>query len=260
MEEYRDKNVQVIYVPTDDYCGSVTYGAYKDGITCAAESFEYANRTYGIEDPFTELLSSRNTPWFFKVDSVNGSTGEWSKNYELHDTLKQAPRSDLFNFLMPFDHDLMIQGNFHKFITNSKGIPVASINNTVLNNDSLRPSNEIEILENKVLLNNKDITKLIEEHISLVELTKNDSRLTKVREILFDLGQDVVEKFADGIQYNIDEELLNFNRAKNLYKDIYEFRAARGLQDIQDFKDVIDEVLATDTCTHPRYKYNPYNE
>ena len=62
MDEYRDKNFQIIYVPTNDYCGSVTVAPYKDGIKDATESFEYANKTYGIQDPFTTLTSSRNKP------------------------------------------------------------------------------------------------------------------------------------------------------------------------------------------------------
>jgi hypothetical protein len=54
--------VQIVYLPTNDYCGSVTFGEYKDGIKNGQESADYAKKTFGIEAPFTELVSSRNEP------------------------------------------------------------------------------------------------------------------------------------------------------------------------------------------------------
>jgi glutathione peroxidase-family protein len=62
QEEYKDKPFQIVYVPTNDYCGSVTFGEYKKGIKNGQESADYAKKTFGIEAPFTELLSSRNEP------------------------------------------------------------------------------------------------------------------------------------------------------------------------------------------------------
>jgi glutathione peroxidase-family protein len=62
QKEYADKNVQMVYLPTNDYCGSVTFGDYKNGIKDGKESAEYAKATYDIDAPFTELLSSRNEP------------------------------------------------------------------------------------------------------------------------------------------------------------------------------------------------------
>jgi hypothetical protein len=46
----------------------VTYGEYKNGITHAKESSEFAKKTYNIDGVFTELLSSRRTPWPNKYD------------------------------------------------------------------------------------------------------------------------------------------------------------------------------------------------
>jgi hypothetical protein len=67
--------VQIVYLPTNDYCGSVTFGEYKDGIKNGQESADYAKKTYGIEAPFTELLSSRDEPWIYKVGTLNRADG-----------------------------------------------------------------------------------------------------------------------------------------------------------------------------------------
>lgn len=125
QKEYQDKNVQVIYVPTNDYCGSVTYAPYKKGISHASESIDFAKKTYGIEGVFTELLSSRNEVWKHKYDELKN--GEWQHDEELIKKAEseiQPPKSDLFSFLVP-EIEEPIHGNFTKFITNQDGFPVA---------------------------------------------------------------------------------------------------------------------------------------
>ena len=62
QKEYLDKHVQIVYVPTNDYCNSVTYGEYKDGIKDGKDAEAYAKEQWGVEAPFTEMLSSRNVP------------------------------------------------------------------------------------------------------------------------------------------------------------------------------------------------------
>lgn len=62
QKQYYDKGVRIIYVPTNDYCVSVTYGKHKYGIEDAKESYNYAKEEYGVEGIFTELLSSRYIP------------------------------------------------------------------------------------------------------------------------------------------------------------------------------------------------------
>jgi len=130
QEEYKDKNVQVIYVPTNDYCGSVTFEEYKDGIKDGKASEEYAKRTYNIDAPFTELVSSRNTPWEYKVHEWDGENLEWMYHPDKVHTLEQVSRHPLYQFLIPESDYEPIGGNFHKFITNSQGLPVAEFSNT----------------------------------------------------------------------------------------------------------------------------------
>lgn len=178
QKEYKDKNVQVIYVPTNDYCGSVTYNEYKQGISHGKESEDFAKKTFGIEGIFTELLSSRDTTWKHKYDTL-GANGFWDFNPELiakAESEVQAPKSDLFNFLVP-DNQEPIHGNFTKIITNQEGIPVA--------------------------------------------------------------------RFADGVFLNLEHSI---KAGFILPPD----------EEIANFKAVLDEILLTGKCTHPRYRYSPY--
>ena len=177
QKEYQDKNVQVIYVPTNDYCGSVTFEDYKDGIKDGKQSQEFAQRTYNINAPFTELVSSRNVPWDYKVHEWNGDEMEWILHPEKTNELNQAPRDALYNFLIPDPNAELIGGNFHKFITNAEGMPVAQFNNTTF------------------------------------------------------FEGDFVTKHTDTL-----------SRA----------------EEVANFKAVLDEILSTGECTHPRYRYSPY--
>lgn len=246
MDEYRDKNFQIIYVPTNDYCGSVTVAPYKDGIKDAKESFEYANRTYNIEDPFTELLSSRDEPWTYKVDTFVGEIGEWVKNYDLHDTVKQKPKSELYKFLTKGQID--IEGNFHKFITNSKGDVVSSIQNYFLNNGP-RNSNNIQVLDDKILLNDYDITSFIEKFLNFEEVKNTQFPAQKIREFLFELGVEKIRNLDSKIDYKLDKELIEWNKVKHLYSSKEEFYEARAKEDITKMKNLINEVLETDTTS-----------
>lgn len=133
QQEYKDKPFRIIYVPTNDYCGSVTFGEYKKGIKDGQESADYAKKTFGIEAPFTELVSSRNEPWPLKVAEINLQTKEWTMHPELVAELEQAPRSELYNFLLNYDEKPFIEGNFHKILTNKAGQPVVQIVNDALN-------------------------------------------------------------------------------------------------------------------------------
>lgn len=255
MDKYRNKNFQMIYVPTNDYCGSVTVEPYKKGIQNGAESFEYANKTYGIEDPFTELTSSRNEPWSFKVDNYIRQTGGWERNYELHETVDQLPKGELYTFLMP--NQDFIGGNFHKIVTNSKGVPVASIPNHVLNNGP-RSGNMVEILKNQVLLNGTNITKLLNKYTDLEKIINLEFPDLKIKELLFEIGKEKIQEFDSNINYWLEEELLEWNQVKDLYADIQDFREARAKQDIIDIENLIDEVLYTDKCNYSKYSYSPY--
>lgn len=245
MDDYRDKNFQIIYVPTNDYCGSVTVEPYKDGITCGGDSFKFANKEYGIEDPFTQLLSSRNEPWFAKVDDYE-STGDWKVNYELHPTLKQKPKDDLFIFLDGKQDG--IGGNFHKFITNSKGVLVTSIDNYILNIGP-RPSNKIEIIDNKILLNTTDVTELIETVIKLEDLNKLEYPKNEIRKILFEMGEEKIFSFNPKVRYSFERELHDWYQKKDIFPNIQDFRNWRAEQDIIKMKKLIDEILLTDKST-----------
>jgi glutathione peroxidase-family protein len=125
QEEYKDKNVQIVYVPTNDFYGSVTYGEYKDGIKDAKDSQEYAAKKYGIDAPFTELLSSRNTPCHYNVDTYDSENLQWIPQPHLYETQTQAPRDHLYRFLIPEPTFEPMLANFQKYITNSQGMPVA---------------------------------------------------------------------------------------------------------------------------------------
>jgi glutathione peroxidase len=125
QKEYQDKNVQIVYVPTNDFYCSVTYDEYKDGITHGEQSREYAKRIYSIEAPFTELLSSRNTPCTLNADLYDYDNLAWIEQPEKYTVLTQAPRDHLYRFLIPNPDFEPIQANFQKYITNSKGMPIA---------------------------------------------------------------------------------------------------------------------------------------
>lgn len=132
-KEVNSNKFEVIYVPTNDYCGSVTYGDYKHGISSGKESQKYAYETYGVESPFTELVSSRNTFWEEKNLEFDYDINDWDRESDigLFKDKKQAPRSELYDFLSPDEKD-WVGGNFHKFLTNSKGVPVALFHNGTL--------------------------------------------------------------------------------------------------------------------------------
>jgi glutathione peroxidase-family protein len=46
--------------------------------------------------------------------------------------MEQEPRHPLYQFLIPFPNVGLLCGNFHKFITNRKGQPVAIFHNGTL--------------------------------------------------------------------------------------------------------------------------------
>lgn len=155
QKEYADKNVQMVYLPTNDYCGSVTFGDYKNGIKDGKESAEYAKATYDIDAPFTELLSSRNEPWVYKVGTLNRSTGHISLSPEQEQQaalLTQEPMSPLFRFLLPDSESGKdgLGGNFHKFITNQVGLPVAYFDNSTFNNGSSLKNSVIGSIEEEI--------------------------------------------------------------------------------------------------------------
>jgi hypothetical protein len=54
-------------------------------------------------------------------------------NHEAAATLTQAPRSDLYNFLLNYNDAPSIEGNFHKILTNKAGQPVVQLVNDALN-------------------------------------------------------------------------------------------------------------------------------
>lgn len=251
MDEYRDKDFQIIYVPTNDYCGSVTVAPYKNGIKDATESFEYANQTYNITDPFTELLSSRDTPWEFKLDEFLPS-GDWAKPDPFHETIPQTPKSDLYKFLNPDDQT--IGGNFKKIITNAQGVPVAWISNPVLNNGP-RWRNNIHIVNNQILLNRIDITELIQKHINLTNTEDMAELSWAVRTLLHELGVEKIKEFDNATDYWPEKELIEWDKVKDIYPDIEQFRVARAKQDVIDIKNAIDEVLATGQCTNSDFAY-----
>ena len=133
QKEYAEKPFQIVYVPTNDFCGSVTFGKYKKGIENGKESEDYAKETFNIEAPFTELLSSRNEPWAEKVGNLDTDTAVWTVDQKEVEELTQAPRSDLFNYLIHDPNKEILGGNFHKILVNKAGIPMVHIGNDVLN-------------------------------------------------------------------------------------------------------------------------------
>lgn len=125
QKEYQDKNVQIVYVPTNDFYYSVTYEEYKNGIKTGKESQEYADRKYGINWPFTELISSRNTPCTLNGDYYDSENLEWIRQPSEYKNFSQAPRDHLYRYLIPNPEYEPMLANFQKYITNSKGMPIA---------------------------------------------------------------------------------------------------------------------------------------
>lgn len=129
---FNEKDFAVIYVPTNDFCGSVTYGEYIHGLHSGKDSQEYAVKTYNVKSAFSELVSSRNEFWENKNWTFTPEAG-WdpSKKQNLVEEI-QPPRSEIYNFLLgPETKDLM-GGNFHKILTNKEGQPVAFFHNGTL--------------------------------------------------------------------------------------------------------------------------------
>lgn len=139
LSDYKDRGVEVIYTPTNDYCGSVTFNEYENGISKGSLSADYAFKAYGIKDNFTELVSSRNQPWIKKNLEYDFELQTWNPDKIIKNlSLEQEPRSPLYEFLTPDPDTEILCGNFHKIITNRKGQPVAIFHNGTLGHQAYK--------------------------------------------------------------------------------------------------------------------------
>ena len=135
LGDYKDRGVEVIYTPTNDYCGSVTFNDYEYGIEKGQVSADYAFKRYSIKAHFTELVSSRNKVWEAKNKLYVQEKQTWTHEVALPDIdMEQAPRDPLYRFLLPDPNKEILTGNFHKILTNRAGQPVALFHNGTLVN------------------------------------------------------------------------------------------------------------------------------
>lgn len=176
------------------------------------------------------------------------------RDYDSHHTVQQPPRGELYNFLIPNTSDGMIMGNFHKIITNSQGMPVASIYNYILNHGP-RHFNNIEILSGKVLLNDGDITALVTPSLPIEVLAQLEFPIDAVRHLLFNLGTETIKAFDPQLEYSLDEELLALSQTT----DKNQYFAQRAAQDIVDIKTMLDLIIETDQCIGHQFAYEPYS-
>lgn len=140
------QDFEVIYVPTNDFCGSVTYGDYINGLKSGKDSQEYAIKTYDVKSAFSELVSSRNSFWENKNWTwTEDEDWDLNKKQNLAEEY-QPPRSELYNFLLGPETPDMMGGNFHKVLTNKKGQPVAFFHNGTLLDAALINANKMGII------------------------------------------------------------------------------------------------------------------
>ena len=140
-ELYQDKDFAVVAIPTNDYCGTgVTYGEWKDGITCGADSRNYGVKEYGATFNYAEMVSSMPGSGV-----INGEEKTFGEPHELYKELsKQAHEVNVLsasdekkNYISPYLNlegtGVQMFGNFEKYLVDRDGYLIKHFACSVLN-------------------------------------------------------------------------------------------------------------------------------
>jgi glutathione peroxidase len=58
-EKYKDQGLEILAVPTNEYCGEfIVYDEFVEGINCALDAKNFAEKTYNVTYNFSELVNS----------------------------------------------------------------------------------------------------------------------------------------------------------------------------------------------------------
>lgn len=126
--KYADKGFDIIAIPTNDYCGpTITYGKWADGITCGADSRDFAIEEYGVSYKFSEMVSSNPGP-----GSPNSEDKTFGDPHELYKEI-QSQMIDLNkNNLDSKNTGIFMFGNFEKYLIDRDGYVVQHFVNGTL--------------------------------------------------------------------------------------------------------------------------------
>jgi len=118
--KYKDQGFEVIAVPTNDFCGAgLTYGQHEYGMSDAPAAKKFAEETFNVTYPFTELVESNPSP----VDLIENLPSKYGK-VTPHELFKQVTAVD----------GVLMGGNFEKYLVGKDGQVIKHYaNNTLLN-------------------------------------------------------------------------------------------------------------------------------
>lgn len=141
QEIYQDKDFAVVAIPTNDYCGTgVTYGEWKDGITCGADSRNYGVKEYGVTFQYAEMVSSMPG-----ANVINGEDKVFGEPHELYKELSrqaheinQLTANDVWpEYKSPYlglrGTGVQMFGNFEKYLVDRDGFLVKHFTCSILN-------------------------------------------------------------------------------------------------------------------------------
>jgi glutathione peroxidase len=119
--KYKDQGFEIIAVPTNDFCGAgLTYGQHEYGMTDAPAAKEFAQETFNVTYPFTELVEANPSP----IDLIEGLPSKYGK----------VTPHDLFKAVVDQSDKSLMGGNFEKYLIDKNGNVIKHYpNNTLLN-------------------------------------------------------------------------------------------------------------------------------
>lgn len=176
-ELYQDQDFAVVAIPTNDYCGTgVTYGEWKDGITCGADSRNYGVKEYGATFQYAEMVSS--------VPGSNVINGEEKTFGEPHDLYKELSRqAHEVNVITENDErpeykspylnlkgtGVQMFGNFEKYLVDRDGFLIKHFTCSILNCGSEKTLTAEKAAAGLEIGRNPELTdEIVEEEFSVV--------------------------------------------------------------------------------------------
>lgn len=176
QDKYAGEHFQVVGIPTNDYCGpGVTHGKWSEGITCGADSKNYAEDVYGTTFQFSEMVASNPHPdtslAFGGERGHNGLGQPYGEPHELYAEIRdhQVAAQEVFraNGLDPinmfkekyhswwlnrsFYNGTSMGGNFEKYLVDKDGYVDKHFTCTILNWDSEKTVKEMAEKEGRVI-------------------------------------------------------------------------------------------------------------